>query len=152
MLIGVVVTRNSPNSRRLTKTQYILYYVGIRRLFLSEHRGVRLFPFFTMKLLGNVVPYIATTLAVTQSYDFVIVGGGTAGLLLANRLSEEPKWTVAVVEAGGDASANPRVLIPGFFSAAAGSDLDWGFASVPQVSPFNYPKKNKTLALIAHWN
>lgn len=35
-----------------------------------------------------------------QGFDYVIVGGGTAGLVLANRLTEDPPTRVAVVEAG----------------------------------------------------
>ena len=77
---------------------------------------------------------MTNTMAGTQEFDFVIVGGGTAGLVLANRLSENLKWTVAVIEAGGDVSADPRVLIPGLWSTAAGSDFDWAFVTTPQVS------------------
>ncbi|KAB2573446.1 Dehydrogenase patE [Lasiodiplodia theobromae] len=76
-----------------------------------------------------------------QTFDYVIVGGGTAGLTLANRLSENAAWTVAVVEAGGYyESENGNVSqIPLF--ASVGSDkttanynpaIDWGFVTTPQ--------------------
>ena len=38
----------------------------------------------------------------TQNFDFIVVGAGTAGCLLANRLSAKDKYSVALIEAGGN--------------------------------------------------
>ncbi|OJJ98428.1 hypothetical protein ASPACDRAFT_1903391 [Aspergillus aculeatus ATCC 16872] len=66
------------------------------------------------------------------AYDFVIIGGGTAGLVVASRLSEDPSLSVLVLEAGADMTADPRVNIPIFYAALLGSDADWKFQSSPQ--------------------
>ncbi|KAE8410629.1 aryl-alcohol dehydrogenase [Aspergillus pseudocaelatus] len=65
-------------------------------------------------------------------YDFVVIGGGTAGLVVASRLSEDPSTSVLVLEAGADLTADPRVNIPIFYAALLGSDADWKFHSSPQ--------------------
>ncbi|KAA8642735.1 GMC family oxidoreductase [Aspergillus tanneri] len=65
-------------------------------------------------------------------YDFVVIGGGTAGLVVASRLSEDPTTSVLVLEAGADLTADPRVNIPIFYAALLGSDADWKFHSSPQ--------------------
>ena len=67
------------------------------------------------------------------SYDFVIIGDGTAGLVVASRLSEGPSTSVLVLEAGADLTTDPRVHIPIFYAALLGSKADWNFHSTPQI-------------------
>jgi choline dehydrogenase-like flavoprotein len=68
-------------------------------------------------------------------YDYVIVGGGTSGLTVADRLTEDPNVKVLVIEAGGDHSADPLVATPGLVGGLYGNPkYDYNFHSVPQVS------------------
>lgn len=67
-------------------------------------------------------------------YDFVIVGGGTAGLVVACRLSENPKIQVLVLEAGANRLDDSRLKIPAAWRSLFGNpDFDWAFESTPQV-------------------
>ena len=68
-------------------------------------------------------------------FDFIIVGGGCAGLVLAARLSEDENVKVLVLEAGEDLTADPRVNVPAMWPQLQGTDTDWQFKTVPQVSP-----------------
>lgn len=69
-------------------------------------------------------------------FDFVVVGGGTSGLVVANRLTEDPHVQVLVLEAGTNRLNDPRVMIPGLGIATfEDPDFDWNFRPSPQVSP-----------------
>uniref|UniRef100_A0A182QPL4 Glucose-methanol-choline oxidoreductase N-terminal domain-containing protein n=1 Tax=Anopheles farauti TaxID=69004 RepID=A0A182QPL4_9DIPT len=65
-----------------------------------------------------------------HSFDYVIVGAGTAGCVLANKLSENPNVTVLLVEAGDTFGAVS--IIPLFSTAMQGTKYDWAFRTIPQ--------------------
>lgn len=68
-----------------------------------------------------------------ESFDYVIVGGGTCGLVLANRLSQDPATVVAVIDPGPDARSNPLVREPAPSLSLFQSVLtNWGYQTVPQ--------------------
>ncbi|KAK2791981.1 hypothetical protein FQN51_001954 [Onygenales sp. PD_10] len=68
-----------------------------------------------------------------NSYDFVVVGGGTAGLAVASRLSQRiEQASILVLEAGEDASEEPKINIPGMKGTALGTAYDWNFTTITQ--------------------
>ncbi|KAI1076744.1 GMC oxidoreductase [Whalleya microplaca] len=58
--------------------------------------------------------------------------GGTAGLVVATRLSEDPSQHTILLEAGADLSGDPRVKTPALYGALLKSEADWGFQTEPQ--------------------
>ncbi len=65
-------------------------------------------------------------------FDFVVVGAGSAGCVLANRLSEDPKRTVALIEAGPRKHGTLKVRAPFMYQTLWRSPLDWAFSTAPQ--------------------
>ncbi|XP_066156011.1 glucose dehydrogenase [FAD, quinone]-like [Euwallacea fornicatus] len=67
----------------------------------------------------------------SQEYDFIVVGAGSAGCVVANRLSEVPEWKVLLLEAGTE---EPEVAdVPAFAPTVARSSLDWGSQTQPSA-------------------
>ncbi|MGQ0564382.1 MAG: GMC family oxidoreductase [Gemmobacter sp.] len=66
-----------------------------------------------------------------EGYDYVIVGGGSAGCVLAARLSEDPAARVCLIEAGGR-DTHPYIHMPVGFAKMTTGPLTWGLVTAPQ--------------------
>ncbi|GKT97048.1 choline dehydrogenase [Colletotrichum tofieldiae] len=92
-----------------------------------------------------ISPVVATTLLAAaasgapsrpcaKTYDFIIVGGGTAGLAVSTRLSQGlPNAKVLVIEAGPAGLGDERIEMPGRRGTNFGSAYDWNLTTVPQA-------------------
>ena len=83
-----------------------------------------------------------------KKFDYVVIGGGTAGLALAYRLAENPSISVAVIEAGGfyeQDNGNGSVIAGLAGGQALGTTtdvtqplIDWEFLTTPQAVRFSH--------------
>lgn len=75
---------------------------------------------------------VSPTAFTSKEFDYLIVGGGTAGLCVAARLSEDPDVNVGILEAGGVHLAEKEIDVPGRYGEGIGSVYDWQYQTVPQ--------------------
>lgn len=87
--------------------------------------------------------FIKIIFAVFGFYDFIIVGGGTAGAVIANRLSEENNWKILVLEAGG--YENDYTDIPALYYLLGKTKYNWGYNTTPQKTQCQGKKNNNSL-------
>ncbi|MGB2342558.1 MAG: GMC family oxidoreductase [Flavobacteriaceae bacterium] len=83
----------------------------------------------------------------SKEYEYIIIGAGSAGCILANRLSANPKNRVLLLEAGGPDN-NMNIHIPGAYTKVHKSKEDWGFWTEEQEHVLNrkiYLPRGKTL-------
>jgi choline dehydrogenase-like flavoprotein len=74
----------------------------------------------------------------SQAYDFVVVGGGTAGLVVAARLTENPDVKVSSTEAGENLMNDKNVSAPSLYPTLISREkYDWCMTSIPQPNAGN---------------
>lgn len=67
---------------------------------------------------------------IDAEYDFIIVGAGSAGAVIANRLTEVSDWKVLLLEAGGEEPISAQ--IPALAAGLQQTNIDWQFETTTQ--------------------
>ena len=80
-----------------------------------------------------------------SSYDYIVVGAGSAGAVVASRLSEDPENTVLLLEAGGDYTENDVYHIPFKFFDLQKTSADWEYYTVPQKHSCQGMKEKRSM-------
>uniref|UniRef100_A0A0P6GHW9 Glucose dehydrogenase (FAD, quinone) n=1 Tax=Daphnia magna TaxID=35525 RepID=A0A0P6GHW9_9CRUS len=95
-----------------------------------------------------IIPFLAATLSfyeyddydpeghprdakvIFKSYDFIVIGAGSAGAVVASRLTEQPDWNLLLLEAGGDETNLSDIPVLAAYLQL--SELDWQYKTEPQ--------------------
>jgi choline dehydrogenase-like flavoprotein len=89
--------------------------------------------FSALWLLISITLALPLNTPLLAEYNYIIVGGGPSGLVVANRLSENPNVNVLLLEAGPADVGEDIVYIPGFIGHDIGGRYDWNLSTVPQA-------------------
>jgi choline dehydrogenase len=108
---------------------------GFLRLTAAMGVQASLAAFMADRALASPVPQANAGPA--SSYDYIVVGAGSAGSVVANRLSAGGKARVLLIEAGGSDVDRSTLTSPFIWPANFKTDVDWGYRTVPQANAEN---------------
>ncbi|RJE22102.1 Dehydrogenase [Aspergillus sclerotialis] len=75
-----------------------------------------------------------TQLSSNEEFDYIVIGAGIGGLVVASRLGEDGTKSILLIEAGPDLKEDPRIKTPGLVTTLFGDEkIDWNFISEPQL-------------------
>ena len=138
-LVAIAIVLSPTAQRRLPKMREIANAIILSIALLKCAISVPVGP---ENLTGRSLLGSSFGVPGNQTFDYVIVGGGTAGLALANRLSENPSFSVALIEAGsfyeignGNLSQIPLDVPVGLDKTMQNYNpvVDWGDKTIPQI-------------------
>lgn len=78
------------------------------------------------------IPNVSPADFASRTFDYLIIGGGTAGLVVAARLSEDAQVTVGIIEAGSASFDMLAINVPGRYGETLGTHNDWQYETTPQ--------------------
>ncbi|KAG1714447.1 Glucose dehydrogenase [FAD, quinone] [Nymphon striatum] len=114
--------------------------VNILPLILPLTVGIQFLQFPLILILYKQSKHIHHRGPLLEKYDYIVVGAGSAGSVVASRLSEDPRITVLLIEAGPEENILTRV--PALATAITSTRRDWDFKTVPQkFSCFGFENK-----------
>ncbi|KAL4217456.1 hypothetical protein ACF0H5_023906 [Mactra antiquata] len=87
--------------------------------------------------------YDILTEELNEEYDYIVIGGGTAGSVVASRLAEDVDKTVLLLEAGGHFTDNDMFFFPSGWGVIIGSEYDWKYVTEKQTTAAKGMRDNR---------
>jgi choline dehydrogenase len=106
-----------------------------RRQFLHLAAAIGVESAFAVAFADQVIatPSVQDQAGIELSYDYIVIGAGSAGCTIAARLSEDPTCRVLLIEAGNSDISRPALQNPLLWPSNFGTDVDWAYRTTPQA-------------------
>jgi len=82
-------------------------------------------------MLAGATALLPRTTGADNVFDYVVIGAGSSGCVVVNRLTADPQVRVLLLEAGGPGN-NPLIPVIGQWTSLIGTDLDWKYTTEPE--------------------